>query len=103
VTDNSQPVYSVVLCHSFVRCQEVSEVLKEVTAFCSEFVEIVELDTSDPTEINLKLRKSLTGQSVLKSRFIIMTPSLAVKLQDKGSFASLGSCHSLVLDKVDLL
>jgi len=91
------------LCHSFVRCQEVSETLKELTAFCSDVVEIVDLDTSDPTEVNLKLKKSLTGQSSIKSRVLVMTPSLAIKLQEKGSFTSLGNCFSLVLDKIDLL
>lgn len=97
------PLFSVVLCHSFPRCSEVSETLKEVTAFCSELVEIVDLDTSDLTEVNLKLKKSLASQTPLKSRVLIMTPSLAIKIQEKGSFASLGSCYSLVIDKVDLL
>jgi molybdenum cofactor biosynthesis enzyme len=32
-----------------------------------------------------------------------MTPSLAIKMQEKNSFKLLGNCHSLVIDKVDLL
>lgn len=54
--------------------------MKEVTAFCSELVEIVDLDTSDLTEVNLKLKKSLISQTPLKSRVLIMTPSLAIKI-----------------------
>jgi hypothetical protein len=103
VADSPQSLYSVVLCHSFVRCQEVSDTIKEITAFCSEMVEVVDLDTSDLTEVNLKLKKSLANSTPLKSRLLIMTPSLAVKMQEKNSFASLGSCHSLVIDKFDLL
>lgn len=93
----------MVLCHSFVRCQEISETIKEVTAFCSEIVEVVDLDTSDLTEVNLKLKKSIASSTPLKSRVLIMTPSLAIKMQEKNSFKALGNCHSLVIDKVDLL
>ena len=91
------------MCHSFVRCQEISETIKEVTAFCSEIVEVVDLDTSDLTEVNLKLKKSIASSTPLKSRVLIMTPSLAIKMQEKNSFKALGNCHSLVIDKVDLL
>jgi hypothetical protein len=66
-------------------------------------VEVINFDTSDFAEVNLKLRKSLSNPSALKSRLLIMTPSLAVKMQEKGLFAGLGSCHSAVIDKVDLL
>lgn len=103
VADSPVPLFSVVLCHSFPRCSQVSETLKDVTAFCSELVEIVDLDTSDLTEVNLKLKKSLASQTSLKSRVLIMTPSLAIKLQEKGWFTNLGTCHSLVIDKIDLL
>jgi molybdenum cofactor biosynthesis enzyme len=93
----------VVLCHSFVRCEEISETIKEVTAFCSEIVEVIELDTSDLAEVNLKLKKSIANSTPLKSRLVILTPSLAVKMQEKNLFNSLGTCHSLVIDKIDLL
>lgn len=66
-------------------------------------VEVINFDTSDFAEVNLKLRKSLSNPSALKSRVLIMTPSLAVKMQEKGLFVGLGSCHSAVIDKVDLL
>lgn len=66
-------------------------------------VEVINFDTSDFAEVNLKFRKSLSNPSALKSRVLIMTPSLAVKMQEKGLFAGLGNCHSAVIDKVDLL
>jgi hypothetical protein len=91
------------LCHSFVRCNEIGETIKEVTSFCSEVIEVIDLDTSDLTEVNLKLKKSLANSSSLKSRIVIMTPSLAIKMQEKNLFNALGNCHSLVLDKIDLL
>jgi hypothetical protein len=38
----------------------------------------------------------------MRSRVIIATPSLALKLQAKSTFAKM-ECHSVVLDKLDLL
>jgi hypothetical protein len=43
-------------------------------------VEVVDLDTGDLTEVNLKLKKSQSNTASLKSRILIMTPSLAVKM-----------------------
>jgi hypothetical protein len=55
------------------------------------------------TEVNLKLKKSIANSTPLKSRLLILTPSLAVKMQEKNQFTALGTCHSLVIDKIDLL
>jgi hypothetical protein len=52
-------LYTIVLCHSFVRCAEVAETLEELTSFCSELVDIVNLDSGDLAEVALKLKLSM--------------------------------------------
>ena len=59
---NEEPtktLFTVILCHSFIRCQEISDTLKELVTFCTEMIEIINLDTGDFTETQLKLKKSL--------------------------------------------
>jgi hypothetical protein len=92
----------VILCHSFIRCQEVSDTLTELVTFCSEMVEIVNLDSTDQTEISLKLKKSLANSTDMKSRVFVMTPSVANKIQEQKSLKEM-ECHSMILDKIDLL
>lgn len=45
-------------------------------------VEVLNLDSTDFSEAQIKLKKSLTGASAAKSRIIVLTPSLARKIQD---------------------
>ena len=90
------------LCHSFVRCAEVADSLEELTSFCSELVDIVNLDSGDLAEVALKLKLSMQQSGPMRSRVIIATPSLALKLQAKNTFDQM-QCQNVVLDKVDLL
>lgn len=80
VEEDSKPLYTVVLCHSFMRCQDVSETLNELSTFCADMVEVLCLDSVDFTEIQLKLSKSMQNGNGVKSRVLVMTPSLALKL-----------------------
>jgi hypothetical protein len=75
-----KPLYTLVLCHSFVRCAEVAETLEELTSFCSELLDIVNLDSGDLAEVALKLKLSMQETNPMRSRVIIATPSLALKL-----------------------
>lgn len=57
--DETKSLFTIVLCHSFIRCQELNEMLQDLVCFCSEFVDIVNLDTSDLAEVQLKIKLSL--------------------------------------------
>lgn len=102
-SDNPHSLFCVYLCHSFVRCQEISEHLTELTSFCTNMVEVLNLDSSDLADAMLKIKKSQQTSSDFKSRVLVMTPSLCCKLIEKNAFQNLGDCFSTVLDKVDLL
>jgi hypothetical protein len=80
VEADAKSFYTVVMCHSFIRCNEISETLTELVTFCPEMVEVINLDTTDFTEIQLKLKKSMTNATALKSRVLVMTPSVAKKI-----------------------
>ena len=47
----SNPLYTLVLCHSFLRCQELADTLQEIVTFCSDLVDIVNLDSQDLAEV----------------------------------------------------
>lgn len=74
-------MFSIILCHSFIRCGEIAETLTELVTFCADMIEVLNLDSADYTEAQLKLKKSLQNSTALKSRVLVMTPSLAVKIQ----------------------
>ena len=98
----AKPLVTVVLCHSFIRCAEVAETLNELVSFCTEMVDVVNLDSNDLAEVILKLKLSMQESGPMRSRVIVATPSVALKLKNKGIFDKM-VCHSVVLDKVDLL
>lgn len=80
ICDTPKPLFSIFLCHSFVRCGEVAETLTELVTFCAEMIEILNLDSADFTETQLKLKKSMQNSTAVKSRVLVMTPSMAVKM-----------------------
>ena len=43
--------YSVVLCHSIIRCQELSSFAKELTSFCKDIIDVVIFESSDLQDI----------------------------------------------------
>ena len=81
LADSPKPMCIVILCHSFLRCQELADLASELVQFCGEMLEVVNLDSADAAECALKLKKSLQDRNALKSRVLIMTPSIALKLQ----------------------
>lgn len=73
--------------------------LTELVTFCQDMVEIVCLDTTDQTELSLKLKK-LDQLPAAKSRIFVMTPTVAAKVTKHTDKLQ---CHSVILDKTDLL
>lgn len=71
----------------------------ELVTFCNDMVEIVCLDTTDSVELNLKLKK-LDQLPQTKSRVYVMTPTVATKLTKHSANLI---CHSVILDKTELL
>ena len=39
--------YTLVLCHSNIRCRELGEFTEELTSFCKDIVDVVVFDSSD--------------------------------------------------------
>lgn len=100
LSDSPRPLCIVILCHSFLRCQELADLAQDLVQFCGEMLEVLNLDSADSAECALKLKKSMQDKTALKSRMLIMTPSIALKLkQQMGDLV----VQSVVLDKVDLL
>ena len=100
-------VGSFVLCNSQMRAAEVTEFLTELTCFCNEIVEIVNVDESIEGCI-AKLQQikqqetSVEGSIVFKKSVVLVgTPGNLLKLYGKKNFTM--KTHSVVLDKVDLL
>jgi len=92
-------MYTVVMCHSFARCEEISEFCKELVSFCPEMLEVLSLEATDINEAlaQLKLAKQ-------KSRLVISTPSIIQGLMNQGFFDAdkKRSVLNLIVDKVDL-
>jgi len=103
---SKQTLFTLVLCHSFMRCGEVAEFVQELVGFCAETVQIVNLDTGDLSETMIKLKQAqeeaVEADSDFSSKLIIATPTMALKLLEKDLLKDL-KCHSVVLDKVDLM
>jgi superfamily II DNA/RNA helicase len=100
ISDTPKSLFSIFLCHSFIRCGEIAETLTELVTFCADMVEILNLDSADLTETQLKLKKSMQNSTAIKSRILVMTPAMAVKMQPL--LANM-VCQSIVIDKVELL
>jgi ATP-dependent RNA helicase DDX56/DBP9 len=43
-------MYTIVVCHSFSRCEEISEFCKELVSFCPEMLEVISLEATDINE-----------------------------------------------------
>jgi len=80
VNKDAKPFCMVILCHSFIRCQEMSDTIAELITFCDDMLEVVNLDSTDFTESQIKIKKSMQNSESLKSRVLVMTPSIALKL-----------------------
>lgn len=45
--------YSVVLCHSNIRCQELGSFTEELTGFCKDIIDVVIFESSDLQDIKV--------------------------------------------------
>lgn len=109
---NSPPVASLVLCHSQLRAAQFYDFATELTVFCTEIVEVVNIDAGHDDAI-AKLQRvasaskaSAEGSPMVfkKSVVLIGTPGNFAALLRAKAFTSVGvSYHSVILDKVDLL
>lgn len=93
----AEELYTVVCCHSFARCEEVSEFCKELVHFCPEMLEVVCLDSADQSDAKARL-----NQVQSKSRLVVSTPTTIQALMNSGFFDSPRKMVNLVVDKVDL-
>jgi len=78
----SEPLYSLVICHSFARCADVAEFAEGCLTFCQNTLEVVNLAFGDTNETltTLKAAKDEEVKDQPHSKVIIATPSLALKL-----------------------
>jgi hypothetical protein len=98
-----------VLCHSFIRCNEINDFLTSLTTFCADVFDIVNLSHAEVEENVIELKKSLSGKKgtdmkdLIKqnNKVIITTPNQATALLKKGLFKNL-VCHSIIVDKIDM-
>ena len=94
--------YSVILCHSKGRSQQISEFLAEMTYFCSEIIKVINLDeSSDINDSLAQLRKAKESDTPGMSVVLVSTAGLYLEFLEKADDTT--SCYSIVLDKVDLL
>jgi ATP-dependent RNA helicase DDX56/DBP9 len=74
-TADQSEFYTVVCCHSFSRCEEISDFAKELVQFCPEMLDVINLDTAEMDDCLARL-KSAKG----KSRLVVSTPSVIQRL-----------------------
>ena len=48
---NDKTVYSLVRCHSNIRCQELTQFAEEMTVFCKDIIDVVCFESSDLQDI----------------------------------------------------
>jgi hypothetical protein len=56
---DNKPFCMVILCHSFIRCQEIADTISELITFCDDMLEVINLDSTDFTESQIKIKKSM--------------------------------------------
>jgi len=56
---DKKPFCMVILCHSFIRCQEIADTISELITFCDDMLEVINLDSTDFTESQIKIKKSM--------------------------------------------
>jgi len=56
---DKKPFCMVILCHSFIRCQEIANTISELITFCDDMLEVINLDSTDFTESQIKIKKSM--------------------------------------------
>lgn len=47
LNENASMQYILVLCHSTMRCSEIEEFLKQLTNFCKDIIDVVNLYSGD--------------------------------------------------------
>ena len=90
-------MFSLILCHSFMRCGELAETVRELVSFCAEMISVINCDSGDFNEALIELKKPLQSMA---SRVIIATP---VTFQKMLKHMSNMVCQRVVLDKVELM
>lgn len=85
VSSSESPVYyTLILCHSFLRCNEIETFIKELTHFCSDFVDVLNLNSADSKDNLIAFKQSLTNKKsdsdtkalfLSKNKVIITTPN----------------------------
>lgn len=49
-------MYTLVVCNSFARCEEISDFCKELVSFCPEMLEVISLEATDLNEALAQLK-----------------------------------------------
>jgi len=98
-----EPIYSLVICHSFARCADVAEFSESCLTFCDNAVEVINLASGDTKEhlTTLKAEKEEEAKQA-HSKVIVSTPSLALKLFQHGALEA-SACFAVVMDKIELM
>lgn len=90
-------MYTLVCCHSFMRCEEIADFCRELACHCPEMLEVINLDSNELSNAQIKLKAAKH-----KSRLVVSTPAIIQGLLNQGFFDEKRRVMNLVLDKVDL-
>lgn len=52
-SEDGKIIYSLVLCHSNARCEELAEFTRELTRFCTDIVDVVIFDQLDFQDVKI--------------------------------------------------
>ena len=121
IESDEKVLYTMVLCHSMKRCDELATFANELTRFCSDVIDIVLFDQLDFQDVKLDWAKRTTkpkeeskveidedgeeqkNHIKLRNKILFVTPSLAQTIYEKGLLSSKNSeCFAMVLDKVNM-
>ena len=121
VESEEKVLYTMVLCHSMKRCDELATFANELTRFCTDIIDIVLFDQLDFQDVKLDWKKRTTKPNEeskveidedgeeqknhikLRNKILFCTPSLAQTIYEKGLLSNKNSdCFAMVLDKVNM-
>jgi hypothetical protein len=114
VVQTEKLTYSIVICHSNARCQQLAEFAEELTAFSKTIIDIIVFDSSDLADIKIQWKNSCEEKKIqsdeaqheqirLRNKVLFVTPAIALAIFGKNGFLGDCECFSMVIDKVNLL
>ena len=112
-SENDKIIYSMVLCHTNSRCEELATFAQELTTFCSDIIDIVKFDQLDFQDVKIDWKRRTeeikaqddedAQKEVIKriNKFIFVTPQTASTMLTKGLLGN-AQCFNMIVDKVNM-